>query len=125
MTRNENNPTKATAVIYVRCLPELREAVRRAAAGTDQSLNDWCRDALMVAASHEFRCRLCGCTETDCRGCIERTGAPCYWVDVNLCSACAVPVPDEAAAISAPLGETTENESRRAAEIEKGPWGGD
>jgi hypothetical protein len=35
------------------------------------------------------RCRVCGCTDTDCRPCIERTGHPCYWVEENLCSACA------------------------------------
>jgi hypothetical protein len=33
------------------------------------------------------RCRECGCTDEDCSGCIERTGAPCWWVDVDLCSA--------------------------------------
>ena len=33
-------------------------------------------------------CRLCGCTDLDCRGCIERTGEPCYWVERDLCSAC-------------------------------------
>lgn len=35
-------------------------------------------------------CRVCGCTDGDCRGCIERTGYPCSWVDADLCSACAV-----------------------------------
>ena len=34
-------------------------------------------------------CRVCGCTDDDCRGCIERTGRPCHWVEPNLCSACA------------------------------------
>ncbi len=40
-------------------------------------------------------CRLCGCTERDCRGCVERTGAPCSWTEepgadrLGLCSACA------------------------------------
>jgi hypothetical protein len=35
-------------------------------------------------------CRVCGCTELDCRQCIERTGAPCSWVDAarTLCTAC-------------------------------------
>ena len=33
-------------------------------------------------------CRVCGCTDGDCRGCIERTGAPCHWVEEDLCSAC-------------------------------------
>jgi hypothetical protein len=34
------------------------------------------------------RCRVCGCTDDDCSGCIERTGKPCYWVEEDLCSAC-------------------------------------
>lgn len=34
-------------------------------------------------------CRVCGCTEADCTGCIERTGGPCSWVEADLCSACA------------------------------------
>lgn len=33
-------------------------------------------------------CRVCGCTDDDCSGCIERTGVPCYWVENDLCSAC-------------------------------------
>lgn len=36
-------------------------------------------------------CRKCGCTDTDCRQCIEKTGVPCYWIEPDLCSAC---VPD-------------------------------
>ena len=34
-------------------------------------------------------CHQCGCTDLDCTGCIEKTGAPCHWVAENLCSACA------------------------------------
>ena len=34
-------------------------------------------------------CRRCGCTDADCFGCIVKTGEPCSWVDVDLCSACA------------------------------------
>ncbi len=34
---------------------------------------------------------MCGCTDDDCSGCIERTGTPCYWVEVDLCSACLTP----------------------------------
>lgn len=34
------------------------------------------------------RCRVCSCTESNCRGCIERTGIPCHWVGPDLCSAC-------------------------------------
>lgn len=49
-----------------------------------------------VAAEHAGiedvrRCRVCGCTDDDCSGCIERTGVPCSWVDVDLCSACYQP----------------------------------
>jgi hypothetical protein len=35
-------------------------------------------------------CRVCGCTDDDCSGCVERTGEPCSWVEPELCSACAV-----------------------------------
>jgi len=34
-------------------------------------------------------CVMCGCTDADCRGCIERTGRRCEWVAPSLCSACA------------------------------------
>jgi hypothetical protein len=34
------------------------------------------------------RCRVCGCTDDDCSGCIERTGEPCFWIEDDLCSAC-------------------------------------
>lgn len=34
------------------------------------------------------RCRICGCTDDDCSGCIERTGVACSWVEADLCSAC-------------------------------------
>lgn len=36
-------------------------------------------------------CRVCGCTEDDCSGCMEKTGEPCHWTDSSktLCSACA------------------------------------
>jgi hypothetical protein len=36
-------------------------------------------------------CRVCGCTQDDCSGCIERTGEPCYWKGPLLCSACPAP----------------------------------
>lgn len=37
------------------------------------------------------RCRVCGCTDDDCRQCIKQTGAPCHWVEPDLCSACVAP----------------------------------
>jgi hypothetical protein len=39
-------------------------------------------------AQKERRCRVCGCTDDDCRQCIEKTGEPCHWVEEDLCSAC-------------------------------------
>lgn len=41
-------------------------------------------------------CRVCGCTDVDCSGCIAKTGEPCHWVEPDLCSACspAAPFPD-------------------------------
>jgi hypothetical protein len=44
------------------------------------------------AGQSPLKCRVCGCTDYDCRGCIEKTGHPCYWVEADLCSAC---VPEE------------------------------
>ena len=41
--------------------------------------------ALDQAAS----CRRCGCSDLDCSECVERTGEPCWWVEADLCSACA------------------------------------
>lgn len=34
-------------------------------------------------------CRVCGCTDRNCAGCIAKTGEPCSWVEADLCSACA------------------------------------
>lgn len=34
------------------------------------------------------QCRICGCTEYNCRQCVKKTGSPCWWVEKDLCSAC-------------------------------------
>lgn len=34
------------------------------------------------------RCRVCGCTDQDCRQCVEKTGSSCFWFLPDLCSAC-------------------------------------
>jgi hypothetical protein len=39
-------------------------------------------------AADPVSCRVCGCTEDDCSGCVERTGEPCHWAEPGLCSAC-------------------------------------
>jgi hypothetical protein len=36
-------------------------------------------------------CRVCGCTDLDCSACIAKTGAPCRWIERDLCSACSPP----------------------------------
>lgn len=33
-------------------------------------------------------CRVCGCTEDDCSGCVARTGEACSWAEPDLCTAC-------------------------------------
>jgi ParB family chromosome partitioning protein len=60
-----------------------------------RQVRDWADerfDALGVAPVPDDpgvrRCRVCGCSDDDCRGCIERTGKPCHWVAQDLCSAC-------------------------------------
>lgn len=35
------------------------------------------------------KCKYCGCTDEDCRQCIERTGQACHWISDDVCSACA------------------------------------
>jgi hypothetical protein len=45
----------------------------------------------MTHAMSVRTCRLCGCADDDCSGCIERTGEPCHWVEPDLCSACMPP----------------------------------
>ena len=42
----------------------------------------------------ESECRICGCTDNDCTACYLQTGELCYWVEFDLCSACAAKVPE-------------------------------
>ncbi len=35
-----------------------------------------------------MKCENCGCTDNDCRQCIEAQGRPCYWVAPGKCSRC-------------------------------------
>ncbi|HET6255837.1 MAG TPA: hypothetical protein VFE32_17300 [Puia sp.] len=50
-------------------------------------------DNLFVPAVR--KCRVCGCTDDDCRQCIEKTGNACHWVEADLCSACVEEGKDE------------------------------
>ena len=47
-----------------------------------------CADDECAVEDDEMVCRKCGCIDSDCSGCVERTGEPCYWVEPDLCSAC-------------------------------------
>lgn len=38
--------------------------------------------------NQKSECVFCGCTQTDCSECIERTGEPCHWISEGICSAC-------------------------------------
>lgn len=58
-------------------------------------------------------CRVCGCTDVDCSGCIAKTGEPCHWVEPDLCSACSPAAPTRRVVVidpsdPAPLWEQAE-----------------
>ena len=40
------------------------------------------------SAENDRRCRVCGCTDADCRRCVTDQGHPCHWVEPDLCSRC-------------------------------------
>ncbi len=48
----------------------------------------WARKAGIEIELTGDPCRVCGCTDEDCSQCVEKTGAPCAWVEPGLCSAC-------------------------------------
>lgn len=51
----------------------------------------------LLAAEMRFRtpgvCKVCGCTDDDCEGCVIATGGPCSWADETdtVCTACLEP----------------------------------
>lgn len=59
----------------------------------------------------ERKCRSCGCTTMNCRGCIAKTGGPCWWVEADRCSAC-VSRFDAIASLLTSLGDQALNVSR-------------
>jgi hypothetical protein len=40
------------------------------------------------------RCRICGCSDYDCRQCIEESGVPCSWYEPDLCTNCVRKIPE-------------------------------
>lgn len=62
----------------------LRQAPKRTRARRMQA-----RKAKAAASvRHSTKCKHCGCTNEDCRQCIEATGFACTWVSLNVCSRC-------------------------------------
>jgi hypothetical protein len=51
-------------------------------------LEDVRQSRMPLAGVTVRRCRVCGCTDDDCRQCVERTGQPYHWIAQDLCSAC-------------------------------------
>ena len=45
-------------------------------------------EAFRSKLTKSFKCMGCGCTDDDCRQCVDKTGEPCHWVREDLCSAC-------------------------------------
>lgn len=48
-------------------------------------------ESLVIQGSNQPGiCNHCGCTDSDCSQCIEKTGRPCHWAnaDQTVCSAC-------------------------------------
>ena len=54
----------------------------------DETFKHYVVIAQCIIGPQERYCRVCGCTENDCEGCVHRTGNPCHWVEDDLCSAC-------------------------------------
>jgi uncharacterized protein (DUF1778 family) len=75
-------------VITLRITPAEHRAITEAAYQSRRSINQFVRAVVGEATRAFWRCRVCGCTEADCRQCIEKTGQPCAWVEPCLCSAC-------------------------------------
>jgi hypothetical protein len=67
----------------LQALSQAQKAVAKARKRRDKTRLAW------LVAADQRRCRVCGCTNDDCRQCIEKTGRPCYWVEDDLCSVCA------------------------------------
>ena len=72
------------------------------------------------------RCRVCGCTDDDCRQCIAKTGVPCHWVEDDLCSACVSTLETGATdPIRIPSPHPQAEPARKAARRRKAAKGGD
>lgn len=71
--------------------PTTAPASKPVATTSDAAVNAPAKPPLRKASRRAEirRCRTCGCTDDDCRQCIEKTGQACHWIAEDLCSACA------------------------------------
>ena len=64
-----------------------------AQAAADREIDQW-RRGRQAERNQRRKCRICGCTNFN--ACVEvGTGLPCYWIQEDLCSACASPAERE------------------------------
>ncbi|WP_417365961.1 hypothetical protein [Flavobacterium beibuense] len=75
---------------YIISKGKLQQIVDKEPVDYSKSLSVTVLDAedFVTEAEIVTSCRVCGCTDKNCTGCIERTGDSCYWVENDLCSAC-------------------------------------
>ncbi|WP_170565605.1 hypothetical protein [Ruegeria atlantica] len=66
-------------------------------------------------------CRECGCTDDNCRICIERTGESCFWVGDDLCSACASRSGEAALSVAANNDKSRKNAAKDRSRIPPRP----
>jgi hypothetical protein len=83
------NPPYRTHCTAPGCLTPAAHVITDALSGESTI---WCAEHWDPELLAPIRtCRICGCTDENCSGCIAKTGMPCHWVDVDLCSACVFP----------------------------------
>lgn len=63
----------------------------------------------------EKTCRTCGCTDDDCDACVAKMGERCFWIEADLCSACAPPRQFASAIAEMVSGEIAERYPTRGA----------
>lgn len=94
---DENRMRGALVFPFDRSNPPSREeytdTARRAVEGLFQCLIE---EYEFETGVRKKICRVCGCTDLDCRQCVEAQGTPCVWVDGQrnsdgpICSRCYV-----------------------------------
>lgn len=112
--------TNITPVLLQIQKPIVEGSVHEQLSGADQVCEK--TEVKEPAAPSPVRsCRICGCTQNDCRQCIEKTGEPCHWVEEDLCSACVNEVEEKSADTPQTLPPAEIKTENAAAEVEETP----